>query len=79
MMPGLQSAIGSIPPEKLRTTELHVRGTAGMRLLDSDRQDSIWNALCFGLRDRSDVPFIVHKNNFGTISGKLEAYYAVCA
>lgn len=70
-------AVGTIPPQYHNETIVYIKGTAGMRLLKQEEQDGIWNSLVKGLAEHHNVPFIIHKENFGTIDGHMEAYYAV--
>ena len=51
----------------------------GMRLLSLTQQEEIWQALVHGLKMDPTVPFIISRDDFGTIEGRYEAYYAVLA
>lgn len=62
-------AISVVPNEYIGITELHVRGTGGMRLLHEDEQVLIWDAL-FSHLLRWNYPFVLRRDNFGTISGE---------
>lgn len=75
--PLFQHAVQLIPREYHNETLVYIKGTAGMRLLSLADQNSIWDSLVQGLDEHHDVPFIIHKENFGTIDGHMEAYYAV--
>lgn len=66
-----------IPKSKLENTQLFIKGTAGMRLLEDKKQEDIWNELINGLKDHPDIPFKILRSNLGTIDGHSEAYYAV--
>lgn len=68
-----------VPIEKQRNTILYIRGTAGMRLLTDSEQKNIWNSLATGLKRSRTIPYVVNTNNFGTITGHMEAFYAVLA
>ena len=70
-------AVSRIPPQYHNETIVYIKGTAGMRLLKQEEQEGIWNSLVKGLAEHHNVPFIIHKENFGTIDGHMEAYYAV--
>ena len=72
-------AVDIIPPEYHNETLVYIKGTAGMRLLKEEEQDAIWDSLVQGLAEHHNVPFIIQKENFGTIDGHREAYYAVLA
>lgn len=77
MIPLLLKAKNAIPVELHSTTKVYVKGTAGMRLISEEDQSRIWKALVDGLKNSPEIPFIIDENNFGTISGSQEAYYAV--
>jgi hypothetical protein len=49
-----------------------------MRLLSDDQQKIIWDRLYDDMRI-ANLPFDLHRANFRTIDGQLEAYYAVLA
>jgi Golgi nucleoside diphosphatase len=76
-MPALLHAATIIPTSAQAATKLHIKGTAGMRLLDDETQASIWNAVTLNLLADERTPFSISPDNIGTISGHLEAYYAV--
>lgn len=71
------NAIKTIPPAYHNETLVYIKGTAGMRLLRPEDQNAIWDSLVRGLADHPEIPFIIQKENFGTIDGRMEAYYAV--
>lgn len=80
----LSSAIRSAAkalPAVTDKVSVHVRGTAGMRLLSETEQENVWMSLYDGLKaDLADLPaLIVSRSNMGSIDGKMEAYYAVLA
>mmetsp|Transcript_1039 Transcript_1039/g.1717 ORF Transcript_1039/g.1717 Transcript_1039/m.1717 type:complete len:572 (-) Transcript_1039:896-2611(-) len=77
--PLLETASDLVPNHLHRETSLYMKGTAGMRLLNETAQDSLWNTLVRDLRWKSGLKFHIDRRNFGTISGHLEAYYAVVA
>ena len=39
----------------------------------------IWSTLLKGLKSDPDIPFILERDNFGTIDGYSEGYFAVLA
>lgn len=77
--PLLSKAATIIPAHLHSRTSLFVKGTAGMRLLSEPDQEVLWATLVNDLHQREDVPFIIDRKNFGTISGHQEAFYAVLA
>mmetsp|Transcript_34541 Transcript_34541/g.101506 ORF Transcript_34541/g.101506 Transcript_34541/m.101506 type:complete len:744 (-) Transcript_34541:68-2299(-) len=80
LLPAFESALAMIPPEHHATTPVYVYATAGMRLLEADVQESIYDALSDGLRSHpAVVPFVVERDNLGTIDGEDEGYFAALA
>jgi Golgi nucleoside diphosphatase len=77
MLPAFIKAIDIIPKDKHLTTKVFIKGTAGMRLLLDIEQEEIWKQLTIGLNSHKDIPFKINRDNFGTIDGDFEAYYAV--
>eukprot|EP00428_Durinskia_dybowskii_P066965 CAMPEP_0170365636 /NCGR_PEP_ID=MMETSP0117_2-20130122/6004_1 /TAXON_ID=400756 /ORGANISM="Durinskia baltica, Strain CSIRO CS-38" /LENGTH=547 /DNA_ID=CAMNT_0010620199 /DNA_START=104 /DNA_END=1747 /DNA_ORIENTATION=+ len=75
----LRTAADIIPSKYHSSTSVYVRGTAGMRLLESKDQEFLWDALVHQLKQSPEVPFHIDRKNFGTISGHEEAFYAVMA
>jgi len=68
-----------VPDKCTATTKVFVQGTAGMRLLTEAEQSLIWGTLIEELPKNTSIPFPIHPENFGTLDGQLEAYYAVLA
>ena len=69
-----------IPEEHHAATPVYIYATAGMRLLDAQLQEDIYDALAAGLRSHPDVvPFKVERENLGTIDGTDEGYFAALA
>lgn len=68
-----------IPKEFHSTTSVHIRGTAGMRLLEDKEQNNIWHTLHEGLSTSSNFSFSVDLKNMGTIDGESEAYFGAIA
>lgn len=77
LAPVLIDAAKLIPKADHKRTQIYIKGTAGMRLLPTEEQDAIWNAVFEGLSANQDVPFLLHRENLGTIDGMQEAFYAV--
>jgi Golgi nucleoside diphosphatase len=75
----LENAAAVIPQQYHEYTSLYVRGTAGMRLLGSAEQETLWDATVLQLKNTARFPFKIDRKNFGTISGHQEAFYAVLA
>jgi len=69
--PLLAAAALDVPPECVSTPELHIRGTAGMRLLPEEVQAVIWDNLFEQILLKEKHHFILRRSNFGTISGML--------
>lgn len=68
LYPLIEDAIRSIPDSYDKDTELHIRGTGGMRLLGLNQQIEIWDGLFDQLLVRG-FPLSLKRSNFGTISG----------
>ena len=49
------------------------------RLIPEEQQKAIWDALIKGLVNDETIPFHIAPEDFGTIDGYYEAYYAVLA
>lgn len=79
ILPMFYTALKIIPQDKHNTTVVYMKGTAGMRLLSRSDQSKLWKTAYDCLYNHEDVPFIINSNNFGTIEGYDEAYYAVLA
>jgi Golgi nucleoside diphosphatase len=77
--PLLSIAASRIPAAFHSRTTVHIKATAGMRVLSELRQSIIWNSLVEGLNRRPDIPFKVSMENVGTIDGHAEAFFAVLA
>eukprot|EP01031_Cornospumella_fuschlensis_P040424 gene40424-49263_t len=78
-MPLLNIAATRIPSNHHSSTEVHIKATAGMRLLPIVAQGILFNTLVDDLNSRSDMPFEVTRNSVGTIDGHAEAFFAVLA
>lgn len=79
LMTLLERAADIVPSHLQAQTRLYVKGTAGMRLLSEEIQETIWDTLVYSLQNRNDVQFKISRKHFGTISGHQEAFYAVLA
>ena len=80
LLPLLKKVSEYIPTQvDIDETVLFIRATGGMRSLSTDDQSALWSAVVGMLEDDPTTPFHINPHNFGTISGKLEAYYAVIA
>ena len=75
--PLLVDAATVIPEQYHSSTQVFIKGTAGMRLLDANKQKDIWDAIYHGLNSKETIPFRIEYDNLGTINGHQEAYYAV--
>lgn len=79
LLPMFYAAVKIIPEDKHNTTVVYIKGTAGMRLLSRSDQSKLWKMTYNSLYNHESIPFIINSNNFGTIDGYDEAYYAVLA
>eukprot|EP01035_Chromulina_nebulosa_P017505 gene17505-23062_t len=76
-LPIFTDAASVIPAEYHNSTKVIIKGTAGMRLLPEVEQQLLWEQVQEGLNKHPENPFTILLEDLGTISGHLEAYYAV--
>lgn len=79
MAPLLINAANIIPSQRHQTTTVHIKATAGMRILKDEEQSLLWKNLVSELNYRIDVPFSISEYNVDTIDGHDEAFFAVLA
>lgn len=79
LAPLLYDAAEVIGSEYHAKTKVFIKATAGMRLIPEDEQKIIWDTLISGIMSDPKIPFRISPNDFGTIDGFGEAYYAVLA
>lgn len=79
--PLLVNSATMIPESYLSDTELFIKGTAGIRLLPEDVHTKLWDTVFTDLTNTSisSVPLKYVRENFHTITGHQEAFYAVVA
>jgi len=77
LAPVLQHAVRLIPPRFYASTNVYIKGTAGMRLLKEEDQKLIWRTLAHNLNAYASLPVYIEESNLGTIDGFNEAFYAV--
>ena len=77
-VPMFINAAENIPKSKWASTQVFIKGTAGMRLLSEEKQEKLWTNLLLINKDNRN-PFHLFRRNLGTIDGDDEAYYAVLA
>ena len=70
------NASAQIPEEHWKSTQVFIKGTAGMRLLPEESQEKLWCTLVEHLNKDKRNPFPIVRENLGTIDGDSEAYYA---
>lgn len=81
MIPLFEYAASVIPPQYHDTTSVYYQATAGMRLLDVDEQQAVYDALFQGLQQDRRFVFNngLERRNVATLSGELEAYFGAVA
>ena len=80
LMPAFNFAARAIPSSFHASTRVWYAATAGMRLLTTDEQDEIYDALYEGLMDHPDFVFTgTRRDDIGTLSGDLEGFYGAVA
>ena len=79
LLPALEEVIAEkmVPLEYHTTTPVYVYATGGMRLLPPNQQAAIYKGLVQGLQHA--VPFRIDADNFKTIHGSEEGYFAALA
>jgi Golgi nucleoside diphosphatase len=75
--PLLEFAERHIPADKWSETPLYILATAGMRLLDKDKQEAIIRNLRQGIRGK--FKFLFPEGNLEVITGKQEGEFATIA
>jgi Golgi nucleoside diphosphatase len=76
LAPIFLNASAQIPEEYHKSTQVYIKGTAGMRLLPVEKQEKLWKMLVKHLNKDKRNPFTIRRQNLGTIDGDSEAYYA---
>lgn len=76
LAPIFLNASAQIPSEYHKSTQVYIKGTAGMRLLPEEKQEKLWNTVVKHLNEDERNPFTIYRENLGTIDGDSEAYYA---
>lgn len=69
-----------VPPEYHLSTSVKFAATAGMRLLEEDEQDAVYDALYEGLMENEKFVFRgLSRNDIFTLGGDLEGFYGAVA
>ena len=80
MRPLFEHAAGVIPGVYQSETLVFLQATAGMRLLSEASQESIYDHIYMDLAhpegEKLPFPFRLYRRNVGTLSGRLEGFYA---
>ena len=76
LSPIFVNASAQIPQKHWKSTQVFIKGTAGMRLLPEESQEKLWSMLVEHLNKDERNPFPIVRENLGTIDGDSEAYYA---
>ena len=76
ILPLINQLLELVPDQNRPAVKFYVRATGGMRMLSESDQFKIWDAL-FNSLVNFNLPISIARENFGTITGDLEAYYAV--
>lgn len=80
LMPLFEYAADVIPNEYHATTGVKYQATAGMRLLDVDEQEAVYDALYTGLMESETFVFrSTTRQDIATLSGDLEGFYGAVA
>jgi len=86
MRPLFEHAATVIPETYHKETLVFIQATAGMRLLSEESQEAIYDGLYVDLTQNKggreggeggfSFPFRLYRKNIGTLSGRLEGFYA---
>lgn len=86
MRPLFEHAATVVPETYQRETLVFIQATAGMRLLSEESQEAIYDGLYMDLTQNKGrkeegegeflFPFRLYRKNIGTLSGRLEGFYA---
>ena len=80
LIPLFEYAADVIPTEYHSTTGVKYQATAGMRLLDVDEQEAVYDALYTGLMESNTFVFdSTTRQDIATLSGDLEGFYGAVA
>lgn len=79
ILPSILDVVDMIPTKYHSNTPLVVYATGGMRMLPERQQKDIYDGLVAGLSSNKNVPFRIKRENFRTIEGSDEGYFAVLA
>lgn len=86
LVPLFDFAASIIPPEYHSSTQIKYQATAGMRLVEEEEQEHVYDAMYIGLMESvlestgAYFPFTsMERDDIGTLSGELEGFYGVVA
>lgn len=80
MLPLFEYAAEIIPSEFHESTQVQYAATAGMRLLDNDEQEIVYDALYEGLMESESFVFkSTQRKDIATLSGELEGFFGAVA
>ncbi len=76
MRPLFEHALTIVPTAYQAETLVFIQATAGMRLLSEESAEAIYDHLYLDLTRGGTFPFRLYRRNVGTLSGRLEGFYA---
>jgi len=80
LIPLFEYAATIIPLQYHATTDVKYQATAGMRLVEEEEQDAVYDALHKGLMRSESFPFTgMARDDISTLSGELEGFYGAVA
>ena len=80
LLPLFEYAATIIPSEFHDTTQVQYAATAGMRLLDLDEQEAVYDALYEGLMESESFVFkSTRRQDIATLGGELEGFFGAVA
>uniref|UniRef100_A0A7S3LIK7 Uncharacterized protein n=1 Tax=Aplanochytrium stocchinoi TaxID=215587 RepID=A0A7S3LIK7_9STRA len=78
LKPLFDHAVDFIPEDALPFTQAFIRATAGMRLLEKEEEETIYDVI-YETFPTLGYPFSLPRSHISTISGQDEGYYALIA
>jgi apyrase len=79
LLPAFAEAAAVVPPHYHSRTRVLYQATAGMRLLSSQDQESVYDALHRQLSDSPEFPFRIRRADVATLSGDDEGFFGAVA
>jgi len=79
LLPLFEYAATVVPAQYHGSTPVKYQATAGMRLLELDEQDAVYDSLYEGLIESDTFVFPLERSDIATLGGDLEGFYGAVA